>query len=153
MRAYTFVKNIGGSLRITLDSYDMQLAQKDFFIPSNVEKIVVPYKYALGLFISDGAKQQFEQGYFTIEDYEELRNEAIKLGLAAGEPRKTISPKKIAEAVQNRDMDFINKILRSNNAVDIANLIIIVRENFGQVSNDIIQRVEDACGVELKVDE
>lgn len=153
MRAYTFVKNIGGSLRITLDSYDMQLAQKDFVIPSGVEQIVVPYKYALGLFISDSAKQQFDQGYFTIEDYEDLRNEAIALGLAAGEVRKTLAPKEIAEAVQKRDMKFIDKVLSSNNAVDLANLIVIVRENFGKVSNDITQRVEEACGVELKIDE
>lgn len=153
MRAYTFVKNVGGSLRITLDSYDMQLAQKDFFIASGVDRIVVPYKYALGLFISDSAKQQFDQGYFNIEDYEDLKNEAIGLGLAAGEVTQTITPREIAEAIQKRDMVYIDKILRSNNAVDLANLIVIIRENFGKVSNDIIQRVEEACGVELKVDE
>lgn len=153
MRAYTFVKNVGGSLRITLDSYDMQLAQKDFFIASGVDRIVVPYKYALGLFISDSAKQQFDQGYFNIEDYEDLKNEAIGLGLAAGEVVQTITPREIAEAIQKRDMVYIDKILRSNNAVDLANLIVIIRENFGKVSNDIIQRVEEACGVELKVDE
>lgn len=153
MRAYTFVKNVGGSLRITLDSYDMQLAQKDFFIASGVDRIVVPYKYALGLFISDSAKQQFDQGYFNIEDYEDLKNEAIGLGLAAGEVTQTITPREIAEAIQKRDMVYIDKILRSNNAVNLANLIVIIRENFGKVSNDIIQRVEEACGVELKVDE
>lgn len=153
MRAYTFVKNVGGSLRITLDSYDMQLAQKDFFIASGVDRIVIPYKYALGLFISDSAKQQFDQGYFNIEDYEDLKNEAIGLGLAAGEVTQTITPREIAEAIQKRDMVYIDKILRSNNAVDLANLIVIIRENFGKVSNDIIQRVEEACGVELKVDE
>lgn len=153
MRAYTFVKNVGGSLRITLDSYDMQLAQKDFFIASGVDRIVVPYKYALGLFISDSAKQQFDQGYFNIEDYEDLKNEAIGLGLAAGEVTQTITPREIAEAIQKRDMVYIDKILRSNNAVDLANLIVIIRENFGKVSNDVIQRVEEACGVELKVDE
>lgn len=152
MKAYTFVKNVTGSLRITLDSYDMSLSQKDFFMAHGMERVVVPHKYALGLFISDGAKNQFDLGYFTIDDYESLKEEAIGIGLAAGVAREVNTPKAIAEALESQDLKFIDKLLDKNNPVDIANLINIIRANLGKVPYSILERVENACGVELKVD-
>ena len=71
-RTFTFVKNVKGWLYIELDTYDMMGARKTFVFGPTVDKLVIPYPYALGLFVSQGAMDMYEQGIFTIENVNEL---------------------------------------------------------------------------------
>lgn len=153
MRTFSFVKNVKGGLSFELDSYDMTLPRKTFSIPYNVDKIVVPEQYALGLFISEDALQAFEQGYFTVDQYEELERMGEAIGLtAARTPRHVYTGAEITKAVVTGDMAVLDDILNSTNPIDISNLMVIVNSMMDQIPGGVISKIENACGVDLRVE-
>ena len=154
MKAYTFVKNIAGQLRITLESYNMQNARQDFVLPAGVEKIIVPYQYALGLFVTPSAKHQLELGYFTVEDMDSLVEEAKSYGLVAYEnDNKILTIKEVADLLQSNNIVEIENLIKRQNPVELANLFTLVRENYNAIPSGILSKIETLCGVELRIDE
>ena len=139
MKSYTFVKNIAGQLRISLESYNMQNARQDFVIPAGVEKVIIPYQYALG--------------YFTIEDIDSLIEEATSYGLVADASQKVLSIKELAMLLQNNDVAKIEALIKRENPVETANLFTLVRENYDKIPSGVLSKIETLCGVELKIDE
>lgn len=154
MKAYTFVKNIGGQLRITLETYNMQNAAQDFVMPAGVDKVIVPYQYALGLFVTPAALSQYKLGYFTIENVESLIEEATQVGLTIPQDRnKVLSLRDIAQLIQSGNTNAIEDLLRRGNPVERDNLFLLVRENYDKIPSGVLTKIETVCGVELKVDE
>lgn len=153
MKSYTFVKNIAGQLRISLESYNMQNARQDFVIPAGVEKVIIPYQYALGMFVTPSAKKQYDLGYFTIEDIDSLIEEATSYGLVADASQKVLSIKELAMLLQNNDVAKIEALIKRENPVETANLFTLVRENYDKIPSGVLSKIETLCGVELKIDE
>lgn len=154
MKAYTFVKNIGGQLRISLESYNMQNARQDFVMPAGVDRVIVPYQYALGLFVSPSAYNQYKLGYFTVEDIDSLIAEATSFGLVAAKGDQSIlTLKQVAELLKDGNLPGIEALIQRKNPVELANLFTIVRENYNKVPAGILSKIETLCGVELKIDE
>lgn len=153
LNTYTFVKNCAGTLVIDLDTYDMMGARKSFRIPHNVKEIVIPHNYALGLFVSYDALNMYKMGYFTIKNEKELIREAIDLGVYAQEERPDIIPlSDIEKAVKTNDVKTIEKILEKKDKVELDNLIIYAKENLSILTTKVIDLIESACGVELKIE-
>lgn len=153
MKSYTFVKNIAGQLRIRLESYNMQNARQDFVIPAGVEKVIVPYQYALGLFVTPEATKQYQLGYFIVEDIDSLIEEASSLGLVAKKEEGVLTIKAVAELLQKNDSDKIEALIKRKNPVELANLFTLVRENYDKIPSGVLSKIETLCGVELKIDE
>lgn len=153
LSTYTFVKNVAGTLIIDLETYDMMGARKSFRIPHNVKEIVIPHSYALGLFVSYDALNQYKMGYFTIKGEKELIREAIDLGLYAQEDRPDIVPlSEIEKAVKTNNAKVIEGILAKQDKVEIDNLCMYARENIGSLTGNIVDMIEDALGVELRIE-
>ena len=154
-KAYTFIKNVPGSLTFFLDSYNMQLPRKQFTINHNVESIVVPFAYALGIFVSDDTMQQYKEGYLLIPDFDELRKDAEELGFivkSEGEDKKAVILKDgdIEKLVLDNDIKGIKAIIDSKNAKNCDTLMLYVRQHKDVVNSGIVKMIEDACGVGLK---
>lgn len=153
-QAYTFVKNIRGSLHFTLDSYNMQLPTKDFFIPYNADRIIVPFAYALGLFISDGALTSFNQGCFTIEDYESLKAAAEEVGFLPSEkPTIKFTIKEIEKILLDGKIEKVKEVINSKDFVSVNNLLVLAHEHLKELPSGIIRVINESCGVELEIDE
>ena len=153
MRNYTFVKNVKGGLSFTLDSWNMQLPQRTFTIRHNIEQIAIPEDYALGLFISSSALDMYKQGYFVITDFKELKNKASELGLFADEEVKgVVSVKEIEKMVKANNERALDKLIETGSKVELDNLFIIARENFGTLTSGVISKIEKACGAELRIE-
>ena len=153
MRNYTFVKNVKGGLSFTLDSWNMQLPQRTFTIRHNIEQIAIPEDYALGLFISSGALDMYKLGYFIIPDFKELKNKASELGLFADEEVKGVmSVKEIEKIVKANNERALDKLIATGSKVELDNLFIIARENFGTLTSGVISKIEKACGAELRIE-
>lgn len=152
-RTYSFVKNVRGGLAITLDAYDMQMPTKRFVIPHTVTKVVIPYKYALGLFISRGALDQYKLGYFTIDDVEELIKDALEKGLCAAEDYPEISSLvNITNMIKENDTKKIRKLLDNGTKVEIDNLLDAARDNLGTLNTVNKNLIETKCGCELEIE-
>ena len=153
-RTYTFVKNVRGSLVIELDAYDASIPTKTFRIPFNVDKIVVPYVYALGLFMSQSALHQFEMGFFKVEDLNNLAEDAISKGLCTPEEFPEITSKmEVEKAILNNDMKKVSDILKRNNKVEIDNLVCFAKTHCDKLYTNVKNIIEQRCGVTLQVDE
>ena len=153
LSTYTFVKNIAGTLIIDLETYDMMGARKSFRIPHNVKEIVVPHSYALGLFVSYDALNQYKMGYFTIKNEKELIREAIDLGLYAQDDRPDIVPlSEIEKAIKTNNAKFIKDILDRGDKVEVDNLCLYAKENIDSLTGSIVDMIENALGVELRIE-
>lgn len=152
-KAYTFVKNVKGSLSFPLDSYNMQLPTKWFDIPANAERIIVPFPYALGLFITDAAMKQYENGYFTILDYESLKKSAEEIGFLPREEVKVVyDAKTIEKALKDGNIEVVKKILNEGGPAALDTLLILAKENLDTLNNGITHAINDTCGVELEIE-
>lgn len=152
-KAYTFVKNVKGSLAFPLESYNMQLPTKWFTIPANAERIIVPFPYALGLFITDETLKQYENGYFSILDYDSLKAAAEEVGFLPREKvEKVYSAKEIEEALLKGNAETIKTILNEGGIAAIDTLLVIAREKFDQLNNGVTRTITETCGVELEIE-
>lgn len=153
MKNYTFVKNVKGGLTIRLDSWNMQLPTRSFSLVGNVNQIAIPEEYALGLFVSDSALSMFKNGYFTINNLNELQKTAREIGLFAdAELSNCYTVEEIEKFVSKNDIKKIQSIIDGGKRVEIDNLVTIVREKIDSLPSNIIKQVEDACGAELRIE-
>lgn len=153
MKNFTFIKNIKGGLGITLSSYDMMLPERTFVIPYNADRIAIPEQYALGLFISEGALNQYRNGFFTVQNIDELEAAAATIGLFAEQEKVEIySKEEIEKALKANDHTVIDKVLERQNYVETTNLITSAREQIDSLSKSAIDKIGKACGVELEIE-
>lgn len=152
-RTFNFVRNRKGTLSMNLESYDFSTPAKKFIIPYNIEKIVVPYKYALGLFVSGFAYEYFKRGNFIIEDFNELVKDAIQKGLCAKEEYpEVLSLVNIENMVKESSYTKIKALIAGGNKTEIDNLIAIARENVSTLNTNCKNYIEQQCGVELEIE-
>lgn len=153
MKNYTFVKNVKGGLSIVLDSYDMQLPTRSFSIAYNIDQITIPENYALGLFVSSVSLQMFEEGYFSIPEFKELKNKAKEIGLFSDVNIESVyTAKEIEKIIKSNDAKGLGNILNRRNNIEMENLIIIARENMDNLNSSTINKIEQACGAELRIE-
>lgn len=153
MKNFTFIKNVKGGLSIKLSSYDMMLPERVFTIPYNVDRIAIPEQYALGLFISEDALNAYKGGSFKVENMEELEKAASMVGFFA-EPVEvsTLSKEELQEVITKGDLSKLDEIIDRQNYVEFTNMIVIARENIDSLQKNVIDKIEQACGVELEVE-
>lgn len=153
-QAFTFIKKFDGGLTITLESYDFTAPKKEFHIPYNVQSIVVPYVFALGLFVSEGALTQLKLGYFEVKDYDKLVEAGAEHGLVASEEMPKINRfDRIRELMKLKNKVEIEKILKKGNPTEVSAIITCAYENRDNLSASIRKLIEDECGVIMTVEE
>ena len=152
-RTFNFVRNVKGSISMTLESFDFSAPAKKFVIPYNINKIVIPYKFALGLFVSGPAYDFYKSGAFIIEDAETLIKDAVEKGLCAMEEfPEILSLVNIEKIVKSNSYTKINGILKGGNKVEIDNLLTVAKENIATLNTNCKNLIEQHCGVELEIE-
>ena len=154
-RTFTFVKNVKGWLYIELETYDMMGPSKMFTFGPTVDKIVIPYQYALGLFISQGALSMFRHGIFTIENINELYKAGVEHGFVAREERPEVTLMvDIENAIKNNKVKAFKDLLKRNegNSIFATTALICARENFDGLNNEMVELIQDATGVDLRIE-
>lgn len=157
MANFIFKKNVSGGLIFSLESYDFSLQRRTFDMPNGVNQLAIPEQYALGLFITDEAMNMYKMGYFTIENFDALKESAEKVGLFGELKNAPIyDGAQIKSIVEKNDMGKINLILSRKNPIELANIITVVRDNLNRedstVSTALVRKIEDTCGVELTIE-
>lgn len=153
MKNFTFIKNVKGGLSIKLSSYDMMLPERVFTIPYNADRIAIPEQYALGLFVSSDALNAYKNGFFTVDNMEELEKAASVVGFFAEKiENNVLSKEDIEKALLNGDSKTLDEIFSRCNYVEMNNVITIAREKFDNLSKSTIDKIEKACGVELEIE-
>lgn len=153
MKNFTFIKNVKGGLSITLSSYDMMLPERVFTIPYNADRIAIPEQYALGLFISGDALNAYKSGFFRVENMEELEKAASVVGFFTESINNDIlSKEEIEKILTSGDSNKLEEVFARCNYVEMNSIITIAREKIDTLSKNIIDKIENACGVELEIE-
>ena len=154
-RTFTFVKNVKGWLYIDLETYDMMGARKTFVFGPTVDRLVIPYQYALGLFISNGALTMYRKGVFTIENANELYKAGIEHGFIAREEKPEITLLvDIENAIKNNKIKAFKDLVKKNegNSLFATSVLVCAREHFDGLNNEMVELIQDTTGVDLRIE-
>jgi len=117
LRSFVFTKNCVGSLIIVLESYDGAVNAKRYELNQTINRLTIPGRYALGLFVTQSALSQLKQGFFKVEDELELRKLGASFGLCA-------SPEEEQKVVKNvLTLDEIKEVILTNKKANIEPLL------------------------------
>ena len=111
-KQFVMVKNCEGGLVVNLESFDYSAPQMRVVFKHDEDKHYIPLKWAVGTFLTNGAKKQMEKGYFTYENLEVLIEMAEEMGYhvppSIKEPKVTL--KEIQKALKNSDIKELERI-------------------------------------------
>lgn len=154
-KTFVFKKNIKGYLFIDLETYDMMGAPKTFIFGPTVDRLVIPYPYALGLFVSQSAMDQYKLGCFTIEREDELFKAAIEQGFVAAEDKPDIALLvDVENIIKNNKVSKMRDLIKKaeTDATLVDNILSCAREHFDTLSNEMVELIQTAAGVDLRIE-
>lgn len=154
-RTFTFVKNVKGSLYIDLETFDMMGVRKTFVFGPTIDKLVIPYPYALGLFVSPSALAMYRSGIFTIENENELYKAGVEQGFVAREEKPEVTKLiDIENAIKGNKIRALKDLIvkGKEDPVVVNNVLSCAREYFDGLSNEMVELIQDATGVDLRIE-
>ena len=154
-RTFTFVKNVKGWLFIELETFDMMGVRKTFTFGPNVDKLVIPFPYALGLFVSPEALKMYNNGVFTIENVNDLYKAGVEQGFVAREERPDVTLLvDIENAIKGNKVKLLKQYITKgvNDSVVVNNVLTCAREYYDGLSNEMVDLIQDATGVDLRIE-
>lgn len=149
---FAMVKNFVGGMAVTVEAYDFSAPARTINFNFNQEKMYLPVKWALGVFVTPGALRQMEKGYFTFENLDALIQMAEELGYyvpdSIREPKVTI--KEMAKALRGSDMEFLKKITTNVSNKVKSDLTSTAQTMYSNLNQSVIQFLEKQLKVSLK---
>ena len=96
----------------------------------------------------------YQKGCFTIENANDLYKAGIEQGFVAREEKPEITLLvDIESAIKGNKVKALKKILDSvDSATTINNILMCAREYFDGLSNEMVDLIQDATGVDLRIE-
>lgn len=148
---YDIVKNCKGSLVLNLPAFDSSTIDRRVVINHNVKQVRVPAKYALGIFVNGTLERMYRNGVFSIEPAAEFEKDVAAVFYPVTDKKPIIS-----------DADLKNYLIRGNrakikeliaeNPVARDSIIVLARENIGDIPTSMVKDLEKMLEVELTVE-
>ena len=138
---FTMVKNYRGGISVFLEPFDLSAPGRTISMRYDKEFQVVPTKWALGVFTTDGALNQLDKGYIAFKDLDLLIELAESEGLyvpdSIKDPKITI--KEMRKALIKNDLSVIKTLMGNANGKlirDFVGAARAVREklNYGTIN-------------------
>ena len=147
---YDIVKLCKGGLVLNLPAYDSSAINRRVEIPNGTNKVRVPRTFALGVFVDPTLDQMYKDGYFTIEPKAEYEKEVASIFAPVEETVAIATDEEILKALKSGNRVKVRGWL--DTTVNKEKVIVLARENIGDISTSMIADLEKALGVELVVD-
>ena len=151
-QSFIMVKNVEGALAVNLEAHDFSTPARTIHFRFNQESQHIPLKWAVGTFVSTGALQQMETGYFTFENLSELIKVAEEMGYyvpdSIKEPKVEI--KEIKRAILKDDRKALEKIMLNMSTKTRADILSIARSSYAKLNNESVGFLETKLGVSIK---
>ena len=149
---YDLVKNCKGGLVLNLPAFDSSSINRRVEFKWNVDKIRVPRVYALGIFIDGTLERMYKEGVFRVEPAAAFEREVANIFFPVEDKTEVISNDQLKEYLLKGNRAKIKELI-NNNSVARDNIIVLVRENIGDLSTSMIKDLEKMLGVELVVED
>ena len=149
---FAMIKNFVGGMAVTVEAYDFSAPARTLHFNFNQEKMYLPAKWALGVFVTPGALGQMEKGYFTFENLDELIKQAEDLGYyvpdSIKEPKVTL--KEMKTALRSGDVKTVEKLVKNISGKNKTDLISLARAMYNNLNQSVIGYLEKELRVQLK---
>ncbi len=149
---FVMVKNVVGALAVDLESHDFSTPTKTFRFRFNQDTQHIPAKWAVGTFVSPGALNQMENGYFTFDNLGELIKLAEGMGYyvpdSIKEPKVTLQ--EIKKILLGDNLKALERITKQMSTKTRSDLISLGQKYYGKLNAGTISYLEQALGSSLK---
>ena len=149
---YDLIKNCKGGLVLNLPAFDSSSINRRVEFKWNVDKIRVPRVYALGIFVDGTLERMYKEGMFRVEPANIFEKEVAEIFFPVENKAEVIDTEKLKEYLLKGNRTKIKELI-TNNPVARDNIILLVRENIGDLSTSMIKDLEKILAVELVVDD
>ena len=149
---YVMVKNYVGGLSVGIDPHDFSMPTRKFNFEHNVDRIYIPAKFALGVFVTPSALKILEEGYITFEGMKDLIQEAEDLGYYVPESVKNpkVTHKEIRALLRAGDVNKMKTILLNATKKTEQDFIDIAKQLYSNLSMNVVHFLEKEYKVSLK---
>lgn len=151
MNFYDIVKHCRGSLTLVLPAYDMSSQPREVRIDHNLKKVRVPRVFALGVFANPTLESMYKEGMFTVEPAQKFQTEIAEIFYPIENQVEATSDKEIITMLKQGNRIGIKKVLESG-TTNRDNVIILARNNIGEISLSMIDFLNDILQVELQIE-
>ena len=148
---YDIIKNCKGTLSLRLPSFDMTAPERLVTIPYNAKQIRVPRTFALGIFTNPVLERMYKSGKFRVVPEAQFEAEVAELFYPVEDKVKVVPETEIVKMLKQGNRMGVKKLLEEESA-NRDNVIIIARENIGDIPVSMIKDLEKMLGVELQVE-
>ena len=149
---YDLVKNCRGGLVLNLPAFDSSSINRRVEFQWNVDKIRVPRTYALGIFVDGTLEKMYKEGMFRVEPATQFEKEVSEIFFPVENKADVIGADQIKDYLLKGNRAKIKELVTTNEVAK-DNIIIIARENIGDLSTSMIKDLEKLLGVELVVED
>jgi hypothetical protein len=149
---FRMIKNYVGGLSVVLNPYDFAIPPRRIDFRFDQEVQYIPAKFAIGVFVSDGALKQMEKGYYTFENLETLIKMAEDLGYHVPDSIKEpkISLKDLKALLKKGDVKEMEKTLINASSKVIGDLVTLAKKMYSDLSVNTVQYIEKKYKVSLE---
>lgn len=148
---YDIVRQVKGGLTLTLPTFDSTGIPRTFTIAHNIDKIRVPRNYALGIFTDPTLEQMYKEGMFTVEPSADFEKDVAEVYMPIERTVDIIPDKTIIDYLKKGNRVKVKDIAEQG-GVNRDKLIVLARENIGDIPSSMIKYLEDLLKVELQVE-
>lgn len=149
---YDLIKNCKGGLVLNLPAFDSSSINRRVEFKWNVDKIRVPRVYALGIFVDGTLERMYKEGMFRVEPANIFEKEVAEIFFPVENKAEVIDTEKLKEYLLKGNRTKIKELI-TNNPVARDNIILLVRENIGDLSTSMIKDLEKILDVELMIED
>lgn len=150
-RNFTMVKNYRGTISVFLEPFDLSAPGRLIIIKHDKQFQVVPTKWALGVFTTDGATTQLEKGYITFENFDLLIELAESEGLYVPDSIKNpkVTIKQMEKLLLKNDIENIDKLLERATKKTILDFIATAKDLKSRLNYATVTYIKNKFNVTL----
>lgn len=149
---YDIIKKTKGSLTLNLPSYDMTSQPRRVHIAHNAKKVRIPRVFALGVFVDPTLEKAYKAGKFVIEPVKQFEAEVSEIFYPVENKVELISDEDIIKMLKQGNRVGIKKAIEENPA-NRDNIIILARDNIGDISHSMIKDLNAMFGTEMEIED
>ena len=149
---YDIIKKVKGGLGLNLPAYDMTSQPRFVEIPHNGKKVRVPRTFALGIFTDPTLERMYKNGEFTVEPAKQFEAEVAEIFYPVTDKVEMIADEEIVKMLKQGNRLGIKKALEENPACR-DNIVILTRENIGDIPSSMVKDLSTMFQVELEIED
>lgn len=149
---YDIVKLCKGGLSLNLPAFDSSSNNKQVRIPYDINKVRVSRVHALGIFTDSALEKMYKQGYFRVEPVAEFEKDVASCLSPVENKIEVASDDVIIGYLTKGNRAAIKKLIEEGGIVNKDKIIVLARENIGQLSTTMVKDLEKILSIELIIE-